>query len=154
MITKEDILTKIPDIFWENLRYELCSIFGMSLVENDDYFMNISESIGLSTALKNACNNSNCLWVLEDISKLPWFDYDVIDDFILDQLKVRNFIKIYSQYDLAQQTIYQEISFCEFCNKPFPSKDLERIYLEPSIPCSVCHKCAREFRKEKDKHED
>lgn len=137
----EDTYKNIPNIFWNNLRHELYMIDGLSLVEEDECsgIFNTS-TYGWVTAFFNACKKSECMDLFDYYSSLPWYDSDIFDGIISEELIKRKLIKLYSLTDMSKETIFEDVLACEFCGKIFIKNELLK---DEETNSYICYRCSQ-----------
>lgn len=143
-IIPKEIYDSIPNEFWNNFRYELYMICGLSLCEESSFTSLYNGGTGgWTVAIYNACKKSNCMSLFDYYRSLEWYDSDIFDGIIADELIKRNLVKTYSLLDMAGETVFDEskIIFCVKCDKPFvidemvQDKELDFVY--------YCNKCCQ-----------
>ena len=140
----KEIYDSIPDEFWNNFRHELYMIGGLSLCEEAGYSaLDDGGTGGWFTALYNACKSSNCLHVFDYYNSLEWYDSDIFDGIISEDMAKRNLVKIYSLSDMAEETVFkkEDIDFCVKCGKPFVKQEMIE-----DTECNgfyYCYKCSQ-----------
>lgn len=143
----KEVYDSIPDEFWNNFRHELYMICGLSLCEEVSFTSLYNGGTGSWTvAIYNACKKSNCQSLFDYYRSLEWYDSDIFDGIIADELIKRNLVKTYSLLDMARETIFDEdnILFCTKCDKPFlKSEMVQDNEFEFIYYCHRCNQCKK-----------
>lgn len=140
----KDIYNSIPEEFWNNFRHELYMIGGLSLCEESGSSALDDGGTGVwIAALYNACKSSNCLDIFDYYTGLEWYDSDIFDGIISEDMAKRSLIKTYSLSDMARETIFKkdEIDFCVKCGKPFVKQEM--IEDTEFVGFYYCYKCSQ-----------
>lgn len=88
----EDIKKKIPDAFYLALGGECISIFGipeiLSYDEDGIFLLNYyGSTTGWDRAIKTTCKKLDMQWLYEYYSSLEWYESDLFDDEIVDEVE-------------------------------------------------------------------
>ena len=96
--THEGIMKRIPDYFYTAFAGELFSVYGwarsrdMFYPEKDEGYAGLASSTaGWVQAMRATCRKLDMEWLLEYYETLPWYDSDVFDG-ILEQEIGRRFM--------------------------------------------------------------
>ena len=87
-----EVLVRIPDAFYYDLAGKLFSIFGPSIydLENGktkiDFF---AGSFGWNMAIRKSCQDMDLQWLKDFYINLEWYDSDLFDSEIADQIERR-----------------------------------------------------------------
>lgn len=88
-----EIDKKIPSYFYAALAGELFSVYGIEYFikdEDGDYLFEYSSAtFGFYEALQATCRKLDLEWFYEYWRSLPWYDFDMLGDIILDRIKKR-----------------------------------------------------------------
>lgn len=123
----KEIYDLIQDEFWNNFRHELYMIGGLSLCEEFCYSaLDSGGTAGWTVAMYNTCKISSCLWLFEYYNSLQWYESDIFDRIVSEEILKRSLVKTYSLHEMAKKTIFKEedIDSCVKCGKPFLRKEM------------------------------
>lgn len=88
-----DIKSRIPEHFYYALGGELVSVFGRdALIPDEDGLSPLdycTSTAGYVAALKATCRKLDMDWLMDYWNKLPWYQSDVFDGEITDEVAKR-----------------------------------------------------------------
>lgn len=82
---------EIPDTFYPCIANECAKIFGGDILARDEDGISnlnyIGGTAGWNTAFKRACENLDIQWLYDYYNKLSWWDSDLFDDNIINEIE-------------------------------------------------------------------
>ena len=88
----EEVLIRIPDAFYYDMAGKLFSIFGPSIYDLEKCKTNLdfyTGTTGWDMAIRKSCRDMNLQWLKDFYINLEWYDYDLFNSEISDQIERR-----------------------------------------------------------------